>query len=136
MKTRRLPRREFLLRALRACSAPVLAPAMSRLMQGAASSPRSAGIATRYFGTAGAAAARALAEAYVRARGFKTAADTPVSTTMQLIARAKSGSAAIVALVAAVRSDFRAGRVVDVDGWIISRTEGELCVMVVLGSGK
>jgi hypothetical protein len=136
MSTLRLPRREFLLRALGACSAPLLARATSRRLQGGTQPARSAGIATRYFGPSSAAAARALAEAYVRARGFKTAADAPIAATLQLIARGQSETAAIAALVRAVRSDFRNGRVVDLDGWIVSRTEGELCVMVVLGSAK
>jgi hypothetical protein len=136
MTTPRLPRREFLLRALSACSAPVLAPAVSRRLSQGTKPVRSAGIAPRYFGPSGAAAARALGEAYVRAVGFNSPADVPVAPTLQLIARAQTDSAAIAALARAVRSDFRDGRVVDVEGWIISRTEGELCVIVVLGSAK
>jgi hypothetical protein len=136
MTTPRLPRREFLLRALTACSAPVLAPPMSRRLTQGTKPVRNAGIATRYFGPSGAAAARALGEAYVRAMGFKSPVDVPVAPTLQLIARAQSDSAAIAALVRAVRSDFREGRVVDVDGWIISRTEGELCVIVLRGPAK
>jgi hypothetical protein len=136
MTTPRLPRREFLLRALSACSAPVLVSARSRRLTQGTKPVRNAGIATRYFGPSGAAAARALGEAYTLAGGFKSPADVPVAPTLQLIARAQSDSAAIAALVRAVRSDFRDGRVVDVDGWIISRTEGELCVIVVLGPAK
>jgi hypothetical protein len=75
-------------------------------------------------------------EAYVRALGVKNATDVPVAATLQLIARAQEDAAAIAALVSAVRSDFREGRVVDVEGWIISRTEGELCVIVLLASAK
>jgi hypothetical protein len=132
----RLPRREFLLRALSACSAPVLAPARSgRLTQGT-KPVRNAGVATRYFGPSGVAAARALGAAYVRAVGLNSPADVPVASTLELIARAQGDSAAIAALARAVRSDFREGRVVDVDGWIISRTEGELCAIVVLGPAK
>ena len=136
MTTPRLPRREFLLRALAACSAPVLVPGMSRPLTQGTKPVRHTGIATRYFGPSGATAARALGEAYVRAVGIKSPADVPVAPTLQLIARAQSDSAAITALVRAVRSDFREGRVEDVNGWIISRTEGELCVIVMLGSTK
>jgi hypothetical protein len=132
----RLPRREFLLRALSACSAPVLAPTVSRRLRQGTKPVGNAGIATRYFGPSGVAAARALGEAYVRAAGFKSPADVPVASTLRLIARAQTDSAAIAALARAVRSDFRDGRVVDVDGWIISRTEGALCVIVVLGPAK
>ena len=132
----RLPRREFLLRALTACSAPVLAPALSRPLAQGAKPGRSAGIAARYLGPSGATAAKALGEAYVRTLGVKSSADVPVAPTLQLIARAQGENAAIAALIGAVRSDFREGRVVDVDGWIISRTEGELCVIVLRGSAK
>ena len=136
MNTPRLPRREFLLLALTVCSAPVLAPAIARRLAQGAKPSRSAGIATRYLGPSGAAAAKALGEAYVRTLGLKSPTEVPVAATLQLIARAKGETAAIAALVRAVRSDFREGRVVDVDGWIISRTEGELCVIVSGGPAK
>lgn len=127
MSTPRLPRREFLLRALAACSAPVFtSPLAQRTAPETASSTKPA---TRYFGPSGAAAAKTVGETYVRTLGVKRAADVPVATTLQLIAHAGSETAAIAALVRAVRADFREGRVVDVDGWIISRTEGELCVL-------
>ena len=35
-------------------------------------------------------------------------------------------------LVAAVRQDFREGRSVQVEGWILSRTEAELCALTLL----
>ena len=131
-----LPRREFLLRALTACSGPVLAPALSRGRAQGAKPARSAGIAARYLGPSGATAAKALGEAYVRTLGLKSSADVPIAATLQIVERAQGENAAIAALVRAVRSDFREGRVVDVDGWIISRTEGELCVIVLRGPAK
>lgn len=136
MNTPRLPRREFLLRALAVCSAPVFAPPLPRRLAQGTNAARSAGIATRYLGSSGAAAAKALGEGYLRALGLKSAADAPVAATLQLIARARGDNAAIAALVRAVRSDFRDGRVVDVEGWIISRTEGELCVIASRGPAK
>lgn len=128
MSTPRLPRREFLLRALAVCSAPVfLSPPIQR--GATADAARGARLAARYLGPAGAAAAKAVGEAYVRALGVQRATGVPIAATLQVIARARSENAAIAALVRAVRTDFRERRVVDVDGWIISRTEGELCVM-------
>jgi hypothetical protein len=134
MSTPRLPRREFLLRALAACSAPVFSPRLAQLTTNAKGGARSARLATRYLGPSGAAAAKAVGEAYFRALGVKSATDVPLAGTLQLIARAQEDAAAIAALVRAVRTDFRNGRVVDVEGWIISRTEGELCVIVLLAA--
>jgi hypothetical protein len=48
------------------------------------------------------------------------------------IARASSQEKAIEALVRDVQRDFREERSVQVEGWILSRTEAELCLLTLL----
>jgi hypothetical protein len=51
---------------------------------------------------------------------------------LQLIGRSASEAAAITALAQTVQRDFRAQRTVQVEGWIISRTEAQLCALALL----
>ncbi len=50
------------------------------------------------------------------------------------LARASSRRARRAALLDAVRHDFAAGRVVELDGWRIARTEGRVCALWALQS--
>ncbi len=52
------------------------------------------------------------------------------SLSAQVAAARKDGG-----ISAAIRSDFAAGRVVSVDGWIISQTEACFCMLAALDAG-
>jgi hypothetical protein len=129
-----LPRREFLWRALAACG--TAATVASRPVDGAQSGGldrvRSARIG--YFGDQ-ADAVRAIGEAYVRQVG-RDLGDESVRAAargaLDVIDRSSDPSDAIRALVKAVRQDFERGRSVQVGGWVLSRTEAELCALTLL----
>jgi hypothetical protein len=136
MKTQ--PRREFLLRVLAACGTPFIAPSFSvRAGQTPRTGPqldRSSQAAARYFG-AGTGAARAIGEAYLRQRDLQPQREAILEHTrgtMDMIASARTQQAAMTALVGAVRRDFQEGRVLQLEGWLVSRTEVELCALTLL----
>jgi hypothetical protein len=52
--------------------------------------------------------------------------------TIEVIDRSRDEPGAIRAIVRAVRRDFEEGRSVQVEGWILSRTEAELCALTLL----
>jgi hypothetical protein len=131
------PRREFVLQVLAACGSSLLVPSVlfgSGVEQSPAGAGPSARAATAYFGSR-TESARAVGVAYLRQLGHDAgpssiAAATRDTTTV--IERAASEPEAVAALVAAVRSDFQEGRSVQVEGWVLSRTEAELCVLTLL----
>lgn len=136
MKTH--PRREFLLRVLAACGTPLVAPSISvsagQTPQPEAQLDRSSQAAAKYFGAA-ADAARAIGEAYLRQLQLQPERESILEHTrgvLQIIASARTEQAATTALVGAVRRDFQEGRVFQLEGWIVSRTEVELCVLTLL----
>jgi hypothetical protein len=91
--------------------------------------------AARYFGGAGAEGARAIGEAYARQINIdatKESIVTAAQDVLQLIGGSSGPDAAITALVSAVRRDFQEGRTVQVDGWVLSRTEVELCLLTLV----
>jgi hypothetical protein len=119
-----LPRRDFLLYVLAACGTPLVVRGQAPQAQAAAS----------YFG-AGVESARAIGAAYLRQINLEpTRASILEHTggTMRILAAAKDQKAALTALVGAVRRDFQDGRVVHLEGWIVSRTEAELCALTLL----
>jgi hypothetical protein len=90
--------------------------------------------AANYFG-AGADAARAIGQAYLRTLEVEPTRATIVEHTegvLQILAAAGSQETALTQLASAVRSDFRLGRVVQLEGWVLSRTEVELCALMLL----
>ena len=130
------PRREFLIGLLAACGAQLTGEVVSA--QGAtADAPPGRDRATRtavaYFGAAGAASK--VGRAFLQ---HLQLAETPESiravaeATLQIIARAGTAQTARTALRRAVRRDFREGRYVQLHGWTLSRTELELCALVLL----
>jgi hypothetical protein len=124
------PRREFLLRALAACGTPFLMPLASEGLQ----KPQAGTAAAGYFGGR-TDAARAIGEAYVRQLGLDTSAESIRKASLgalEVIERASSQQNAIRALGLAVRRDFQQGRSVQLEGWIVSRTEAELCALTLL----
>ena len=125
------PRREFLLRALAACGTPFLLPPAS--VEGL-QKPQAGAAAAGYFGGR-TDAARAIGEAYARQLGLDTSAESIRKASLgalEVIQRASSQQNAIKALGVAVRRDFEQGRSVQLEGWIVSRTEAELCVLTLL----
>jgi hypothetical protein len=129
-----VPRREFLWQALTACASAVLLPMPSA--SGGQSGPvdRAATIGAGYFGDR-AEAVRTVGEAYMRQLGRDTSRDAVVAAArgaLDAIGRSRDEAGAIRALVRAVREDFERGRTVQVDGWILSRTEAEICALTLL----
>ena len=125
------PRREFLLRALAACGTPFLMPLAS--VEGR-QKPQAGTAAAGYFG-GHTDTARAIGEAYVRQLGLDTSAESirkASLSALEVIERSSSQQNAITALALAVRRDFQQGRSVQLEGWIVSRTEAELCALVLL----
>jgi hypothetical protein len=134
------PRREFLLRVLTACGTPLVASVAS---MGANREPQiqpqprrdmNSRAAVSYFG-AGADAARAIGEAYLRRLEIEPTRASILEHTggaLQILAAARSQKAALTALASAVRLDFREGRVLQLEGWVLSRTEVELCALMLL----
>jgi hypothetical protein len=125
------PRREFLLRALAACGTPFFMPLAS--VEGL-QKPQAGNAAAGYFGGR-IDAARAIGEAYVRLLGLDTSAESIRKASLgalKVIERASSRQHAINALGHAVRRDFQQGRSVQLEGWIVSRTEAELCALTLL----
>ena len=51
------------------------------------------------------------------------------AATLELIDAAPGDTQAVAALRDAIEADLRAGRTIDVDGWTLSRTEVELCML-------
>jgi hypothetical protein len=132
------PRREFLLRVLAACGTPFAASVAS-----ASAAPRpqaeprgdiDSRFAASYFG-AGVDAARAIGEAYMRQLQLSPTREAILEHTsgvMQIVAAARSQQAAVNALVSAVTRDFQEGRVLVLEGWVVSITEVELCALTLL----
>jgi hypothetical protein len=136
MKTH--PRREFLLRVLAACGTPLVAHIVSatadQTTPAEQSGDRDSRAAASYFGT-GADAARAIGEAYLRQLGVeptRAAIIEHTGTALQILATARSQKAALTELASAVRRDFQDGRILQLEGWVLSRTEVELCALTLL----
>lgn len=132
------PRREFLLRVLAACGTPLFASSASvsaaQTQQPGPQLDRNSQAAESYFG-AGAGAARAVGEAYLRQLDLQPERDAILELTrsvLDIIASARTQQDAVTALVGAVGRDFQEGRVLQLEGWIVSRTEVELCVLTLL----
>jgi hypothetical protein len=129
-----VPRREFLWQALSACASAVLLPVPSAA--GGQSGPvdRAATVGAGYFGEQR-DGVRAVGEAYLRQLGVDTSRESVVAAApraLDAIDRSRDEAGAIRALVRAVREDFERGRTVQVEGWILARTEVEICALTLL----
>ncbi len=139
------PRREFLLRALAACGTSFFVrttvdvdAAAGSWQTGADRGPDApeAEAAAEYFGGR-TEAARTVGATYLRQLGLEP---TPASILQaarraaKTIERASSQERAIAALGRDSQRDFRGKRSVQVEGWIFSRTEVELCMLTLLPS--
>jgi hypothetical protein len=131
------PRREFVLRALAACGTSFFVPTTvdAGWQAGAGvGQDAQAAQAAEYFGGR-TDAARTVGSAYLRQLGLEP---TPAAILQaargatRTIERASSQEKAIAALVRDVQRDFREERSVQVEGWILSRTEVELCLLTLV----
>jgi hypothetical protein len=127
-----VPRREFLWQALAACASGVLVPLRPASAQ-SAPVDRAAAMGAGYFGDQ-ADAVRAVGEAYLRQLGRETTRDSVVAAARGALDAIGSRNrvGATRALVEAVREDFERGRTVQLEGWILSRTEAEICALTLL----
>jgi hypothetical protein len=128
-------RRDFVLQALVACGTAFLVPSIGfGDAQGQQTRTGAGEAAAGYFGHR-LDAARAVGTAYLKQLASDTTAPSILAATRgttAIIEGAVSQREAIEMLVAAVRQDFREGRSVQVEGWILSRTEAELCALTLL----
>lgn len=135
------PRREFVLRALAACGTSFFVPtavdAAARRSQAGTDVGRGAQgaqAAAKYFGGRSDAVGT-VGTAYLRQFGLEPTRASILQAARgatRTIARASSQEKAIAALVRDVQRDFREERSVQVEGWILSRTEVELCLLTLL----
>ena len=80
-------------------------------------------------------AVRAIGEAYLRQLGRDPNRESILAAArgaLESIDRARDEPSAIQTLVRAVREDFERGRAVQLEGWILSRTEAEICALTLL----
>ena len=129
-----IPRRDFLCQALTVCGSALLAPRLQAQESRATPAARAARTSTSYFGDR-TDAVRAIGEAYLRQLGREPNHESIVAAargTLESIDRARDERSAIRALVQAVREDFERGRAVQLEGWILSRTEAEICALTLL----
>jgi hypothetical protein len=128
------PRREFLFRALAACATSGLVPARLAAAAHSDQPGRVPSTSAAYFGDQ-AAEVRAFGEAYLQMLGRDSGVESVRAASrgaLELIDKSRDQAGAIRALVRAVQRDFEQGRVVQVEGWFLSKTEAELCTISLL----
>ena len=128
-----IPRRDFLYQALAVCGSALVAQRPAHGHQ-ATASDRAVRSSAAYFGER-ASAVRAIGEAYLRQLGRDANRESILAAargTLESIDRSRDERSAIQTLVRAVREDFERGRTVQLDGWILSRTEAEICALTLL----
>jgi hypothetical protein len=133
-----LPRRDFLLLALASCGTPLFTSVASSGLEQQAEPGLRGGSQTalQYFAEAG-ESARKVGEAYARQINLDFTEESilkAANDVLELIAGSRGSNDALTALGNAVRRDFQEGRSVQVEGWVLSRTELELCLLMLLQS--
>ena len=127
-------RRDFLWHALAVCGSTLFASESLAQGRRVTASDRAMRSSAGYFGDRG-NAVRAIGEAYLRQLGHEPNRESILAAArgaLAFIDRARDERRAIRALVRAVREDFERGRAVQVEGWILSRTEAEICTLTLL----
>jgi len=130
----RHPRREFLWRTLAACGTVLVVPARPSAGAQDVRPDRAALASASYLGNQ-AEAARAIGEAYLRQLDRDASRESILAVTrgtLNAIDRARDEANAIRALTRAVRRDFEQGRTIQLEGWILSRTEADICALTLL----
>ena len=131
-----IPRRDFLCQALAACGSAFAAPGPLAHGRQATASDRAVRSSAAYFGGR-ANAVRAIGEAYLRQLGNDPNRESILAAArgaLESIDRARDERSAIQTLVRAVQQDFERGRAVQLEGWILSRTEAEICALTLLAA--
>jgi protein-disulfide isomerase-like protein with CxxC motif len=134
---KRYHRREFVVQALAVCGTTAAARVVllaSGRPQSAADAGQAARVASDYFGgrTEG---ARVVGSAYLRQLGVDTgraAVLDAARTATTVIGQASSSNEAVEALLVAIQRDYREGRSVQVEGWVLAQIEVEICVLTLL----
>src|SRR4029453_3035222 len=129
-----IPRRDFLCQALAVCGSALVAPGPLAHGHQATASDRAVRSSAAYFGGR-ADAVRAIGGAYLRnlARDpNRESIRAAARGALESIDRARDERSAIQALVRAVQEDFERGRAVQLEGGILSRTQGEICALTLL----
>ncbi len=143
MSIERHRRREFLLRALAWVGSPALLSACKSSDDagdtpgpGHQASGETARLARSYFAARDLGSARVLGSAYLGSLEREESEDDIVATcshTIALVDAADDDEAALSALEEAVREDFSSHlRSPDLLGWVLARTELELCALTLL----
>ncbi|MGE0362260.1 MAG: hypothetical protein AB7H93_14090 [Vicinamibacterales bacterium] len=128
-----MPRRDFLWQALSVCGSTLVATSVADGRQ-APASDRARQASTGYFADR-ADAVRAIGEAYLRQLGHAADRASILAVArgaLQSIERGRDERGATQRLVRTVREDFARGRTVQLEGWILSRTEAEICTLTLL----
>jgi hypothetical protein len=129
-----IPRRDFLWQALAVCGSTLLPPASAAQGGQATASDRALQTSTGYFADR-AGAVRAVGEAYLRQLGRAPDRESILAAArgaLESIDRARDEPTALQRLARAVREDFERRRIVQLEGWILSRTEAEICALTLL----
>jgi hypothetical protein len=130
-----IPRRDFLFQALAVCGSALVPPGPAHGRQ-ATAPDRAVRSSAAYFGDR-VSAVRAIGEAYLRQLGRDPNRESILAAargTLESIDRVRDERSAIQTLVRTVREDFERGRVVQLEGWILSRTEAEICALTLLAA--
>lgn len=129
-----LPRREFLWQALAACGSTLLGPAGAAAASQSSTSTRALPAGRAFFANQ-TDAVRAIGAAYLGQRGSGADRASILGAApgaLEAIERSRDERGAVRRLARAVRDDFTRGRTVQLEGWILSRTEAELCALTLL----
>jgi hypothetical protein len=80
------------------------------------------------------AVAAPIGQAYLQT--YASEADGQLLTDLLVAQLAAPAGDVLEQLAAAVRDDFCAGRVVEVEGWLLARTEARLCAVAYLNAAR
>jgi hypothetical protein len=131
-----IPRRDFFWQALAVCGSALVAPGSVAHGNQASAFDRATGSSAGYFANQ-TDAARVIGEAYLRQLGREPNRESILAAArgaLRFIERERDERSAIQALARAVREDFERGRAVQLEGWILSRTEAEICALTLLAA--
>lgn len=132
------PRRAFILGVLGLCGAARVVDVSARRAQSedARLPARARTDAARYLGSE--ESARVLGEAFMAQLKLDVTVENvreAARGALAVMQAARPPEAALKTLQQAIRRDFREGRVISLRGWVLSRTELELCALLLLDVG-
>jgi hypothetical protein len=134
---KRYGRRDVVVHALAVCGASLVAPAVllgrTSWRQSSPDAGQAARLAAEYFGGR-TETAQKVGAAFLRTLGAGDGHDAVLAatrSTVSLIERA-GPAGALAAVEAAIERDYRSGRSLQVEGWLLARTELDLCALSML----